>query len=39
MQQLLKQYKVPGVSIAVIKDFKVALAVAYGVADAETGTP
>jgi hypothetical protein len=28
MDQLLKQYKVPGVSIAVIKDFKVVLAVA-----------
>ena len=39
MKQLLKQYKVPGVSIAVIKDFKIALAVAYGVADAETGMP
>jgi CubicO group peptidase (beta-lactamase class C family) len=39
MQQLLKQFKVPGVSIAIIKDFKVALAVAYGVADAETGAP
>ena len=39
MQQLLKQFKVPGVSIAVIKDFKVALAVAYGVADAQTGAP
>jgi CubicO group peptidase (beta-lactamase class C family) len=39
MQQLLKQYNVPGISIAVIKDFKVALAVAYGVADTETGTP
>ena len=39
MQQLLKKFKVPGVSIAVIKDFKVALAVGYGVADAETGTP
>jgi CubicO group peptidase (beta-lactamase class C family) len=39
MQQLLKQYKVPGVSIAVIKDYKVALAVAYGVADVEAGTP
>lgn len=39
MQQLLKQFNVPGVSIAVIKDFKVVLAVAYGVADAETGTP
>jgi CubicO group peptidase (beta-lactamase class C family) len=39
MQQLLKQANVPGVSIAVIKDFKVVLAVAYGVADAEAGTP
>ena len=39
IQQLLKQSNVPGVSIAVIKDFKVVLAVAYGVADAETGTP
>jgi hypothetical protein len=27
MHQLLKEFKVPGVSIAVIKDFKVALAV------------
>jgi CubicO group peptidase (beta-lactamase class C family) len=39
MQQLLKEFKVPGVSIAIIKDFKVALAVAYGVADVETGAP
>ena len=39
MAQLLKQFNVPGVSIAVIQDFKVALAVAYGVADVETGTP
>lgn len=39
MQQLMKQFKVPGVSIAVIRDFKVALALAYGVADASTGTP
>ena len=36
MAQLLKQFNVPGVSIAVIEDFKVALAVGYGVADAET---
>ena len=36
MQKLLKQFSVPGVSIAVIQDFKVAVAVAYGVADAET---
>jgi CubicO group peptidase (beta-lactamase class C family) len=39
MQRLLAEYKVPGVSIAVIKDFKVALAVAYGLADVETRTP
>jgi CubicO group peptidase (beta-lactamase class C family) len=39
MQQALKQFNVPGVSIALIRDFSVALAVAYGVADAETGTP
>ena len=36
---LLKQFNVPGVSIAIIKDFKVAAAYAYGVADAETGAP
>jgi CubicO group peptidase (beta-lactamase class C family) len=39
MQQALKQLNVPGVSIAVIQDFKIVLAVAYGVADAETRTP
>ena len=39
MRQLLKQANVPGVSIAVIQDFKVAQAVSYGVADAETGAP
>ena len=39
MQGLLKQFNVPGVSIAIIKDFKVAQTFAYGVADAETGMP
>jgi CubicO group peptidase (beta-lactamase class C family) len=39
MQQLLKQANVPAVSIAVIKDFTVVRAVAYGVADSETRTP
>src|SRR5438128_10657342 len=39
VQGLLKQFNVPGVSIAIIKDFKVAAAYAYGVADAETGAP
>ena len=32
----MKQFNVPGVSIAVIKDFKI-VAKAYGVADVETG--
>jgi CubicO group peptidase (beta-lactamase class C family) len=39
MLRLLKQLTVPGVTIAVIRDFKVALAVAYGIADVETGAP
>jgi len=39
MQRLMKQSNVPGLSIAIIKDFKVALAIAYGLADANTGTP
>jgi len=39
MQEALKQFNVPGVSIAVIRDFTVVLAVAYGVADVETGAP
>ena len=37
--QLMKQFKVPGVSIAVIKDFKIVATYAYGVADVETGVP
>ena len=37
VQALLKQFNVPGVSIAIIKDFKIAATYAYGVADAETG--
>ena len=39
MDQLLKQFNVPGVSIAIIKDFKVAETFVYGVADAESGAP
>ena len=39
VQQLLKQFNVPGVSIAVIKDFTVAWVSGYGVADVETGAP
>ena len=36
VQALLKQFNVPGVSIAVIKDFKVTAAYAYGLADVDT---
>lgn len=39
VQQLLDQFHVPGVSIAVIRDFKIEWARGYGVADVETGTP
>src|SRR5688500_18742941 len=37
VQQQLKRFKVPGVSIALIKDFKLDWAQGYGVADVETG--
>ena len=36
---LRKQFNVPGVSVAVIKDFKIEWAKGYGVADVETNTP
>lgn len=36
---LLKQFNVPGVSIAVIKDFKIDWARGYGLADADARTP
>jgi CubicO group peptidase (beta-lactamase class C family) len=36
---LLKQFSVPGVSIAVINGFAIEWAKGYGVADVETGTP
>jgi len=37
VQELMKRFQVPGLSIAVIKDFKIHWAKAYGVADLETG--
>jgi CubicO group peptidase (beta-lactamase class C family) len=37
MQQLLQKFNVPGVSIAIIKDFKIETTFAYGVADVATG--
>ena len=39
VQQLLTRFNVPGVSIAVIKDFKIEWAKAYGITDVETATP
>ncbi len=39
IQERMKRYKVPGVSIAVIKDFKVEWAKAYGVKDVESNEP
>jgi len=37
VRDLMKQFNVPGVSIAIIKDFKIVATYAYGVADVETG--
>lgn len=39
VQSLMKQFTVPGVSIAIIKDFVIAATYAYGAADVETGAP
>lgn len=37
LQELMQRFRVPAVSIAVIKDFKIHWAKAYGVADVESG--
>jgi hypothetical protein len=37
VEALMKQFNVPGVSIAIIRDFKVAATYVYGVADTESG--
>ena len=37
LQELMQRFRVPGLSIAVIKDLKIHWAKAYGVADAESG--
>lgn len=39
IEQLMQRLRVPGVSIAVIRDFKIHWAKAYGVADVENGRP
>ena len=39
IQDRMKHYKVPGVTVAVIQDFKIAWAKAYGVKDTESNEP
>ena len=39
LQQLMEKFHVPGISVAVIKDFQIHWAKAWGVADVESGTP
>ncbi len=39
LEERMKHYKVPGVSIAVFNDFKITWAKAYGVVDIETNEP
>lgn len=39
LAQLMEHFHVPGASIAVIRDFKIHWAKAYGIADVETGRP
>lgn len=39
LQAVMQRFHVPGVSIAVIQDFKIHWTKAYGVADVETGRP
>lgn len=39
LQQIMERFHVPGVSVAVIHDFQIHWAKAWGVADVQTGTP
>jgi hypothetical protein len=39
IEELLERFGVPGVSVAVIKDFEIHWAKGYGIADVETGAP
>jgi CubicO group peptidase (beta-lactamase class C family) len=39
LEQVMRRFRVPGVSVAVIKEFRVHWAKAYGVADVSTGRP
>lgn len=39
LPQLMQRFNVPGVSVAVIRDFRIHWAKGYGIADVETGAP
>ena len=39
LQQVMERFRVPGVSVAVIKDFEIHWAKGYGIADVEARTP
>jgi CubicO group peptidase (beta-lactamase class C family) len=39
LRQVMERFRVPGVSVAVIKDFEIHWAKGYGVADVQTGAP
>jgi len=39
LQDVMRRFRVPGVSVAVIRDFKIHWTKAYGIADVETGQP
>jgi len=39
LQQVMERFRVPGLSVAVIRDFQVHWTKAYGIADVETGRP
>ena len=39
LQEVMQRFRVTGVSVAVLKDFKIHWAKGYGVADVETGKP
>jgi CubicO group peptidase (beta-lactamase class C family) len=39
LEEVMRRFRVPGVSVAVIKDFQIHWAKAYGVADVSTGRP
>src|SRR5262245_10585922 len=39
LQEVMQKYQVPGISVAVIKDFEIHWAKGYGLADVDTGLP